>query len=164
MAGALPPEIGNISTIQVVLLYENKLSGNLPPLIGFFLPNLVALHLQGNELQGTIPSSISNASKLTLLDLTDNFFTGSIPNSIGNLRNLQKLELAHNHLTSESSTVESNFISSLTDNRHLKRMCYQAILLVPSSPGPLVISPLFLNTFWLLIATLRVAFPLNLAT
>ncbi|XWS36996.1 hypothetical protein CRYUN_Cryun19dG0005400 [Craigia yunnanensis] len=122
LEGALPPEIGNISTIQVVLLYENNLSGNLPPLIGFFLPNLVALHLQGNELQGTIPSSISNASKLTLLDLSYNSFTGCIPNSIGNLRNLHKLELAHNYLTSESSTLESNFISSLTDNRHLRRI------------------------------------------
>ncbi|XWS51557.1 hypothetical protein CRYUN_Cryun12cG0186800 [Craigia yunnanensis] len=122
LRGIIPSTVFNISTIQVVLLYENYLSGNLPPIIGFFLPNLVELHLQGNELQGTIPSSISNASKLTLLDLTENFFTGCIPNSIGNLRNLQKLELAHNHLTSESSTVESNFISSLTDNRHLRRI------------------------------------------
>lgn len=98
-------------------MFENYLSGNLTPVAGFFLPNLVELHLLGNELQGTIPSFISNASKLTVLDLTDNFFTGTIPNSIGNLRNLQKLELANNNLTSESS-----FFSSLTDNRHLRRI------------------------------------------
>ncbi|XVF49444.1 hypothetical protein PTKIN_Ptkin04bG0012500 [Pterospermum kingtungense] len=122
LVGNVPSVVFNISTIQVVSLYENSLRGNLPPIIGFFLPSLVELHLQGNELEGTIPSSISNASKLTLLDLTDNFFTGSMPNSIGNLRNLQKLELAHNHLTSESSMVESNFISLLTENRHLRRI------------------------------------------
>ncbi|XP_022738736.1 receptor kinase-like protein Xa21 isoform X2 [Durio zibethinus] len=122
LRGIIPSTVFNISALQVVLLYENSLSGTLPSSIGFFLPNLVELHLQGNELQGIIPSSISNASKLTLLDLTDNFFTGSIPNSIGNLRNLQKLELAQNNLTSESSTVESNFISSLTQNSHLRRI------------------------------------------
>ncbi|XP_022738738.1 probable LRR receptor-like serine/threonine-protein kinase At3g47570 isoform X2 [Durio zibethinus] len=122
LRGIIPSTIFNISALQVVLLYENSLSGNLPSSIGFFLPNLAELHLRGNELQGIIPSSISNASKLTLLDLTDNFFTGSIPNSIGNLRNLQKLELAQNNLTSESSMVESNFISSLTQNSHLRRI------------------------------------------
>ncbi|XVF49441.1 hypothetical protein PTKIN_Ptkin04bG0012300 [Pterospermum kingtungense] len=122
LSGTIPSTVFNISTIQVVLLYENYFSGNLPPTIGFFLPNLVELHLQGNELQGTIPGSISNASKLTLLDLTDNFLTGSIPNSIGNLRNLLKLELANNNLTSESSMMESKLFSSLTDNRHLRRI------------------------------------------
>ncbi|XVF54883.1 hypothetical protein PTKIN_Ptkin05aG0216500 [Pterospermum kingtungense] len=122
LRGIIPSSIFNISKIQVISLYENSLSGKLPPLLGLFLPNLVELRLLGNKLQGTIPSSISNASKLTVLDLTDNFFTGSIPNSIGNLRNLQKLDLANNNLTSESSAEESNIISSLTVNQHLRRI------------------------------------------
>ncbi|XVF54872.1 hypothetical protein PTKIN_Ptkin05aG0215800 [Pterospermum kingtungense] len=122
LRGIIPSSVFNISKIRVISLYENYLSGNLPPLVGLYLPNLVELRLLGNELQGTIPSSISNASKLTFLDLTDNFFTGSIPNSIGNLRNLQKLNLANNNLTSQSSTEESNIISSLTFNQHLRRI------------------------------------------
>ncbi|XVE63834.1 hypothetical protein DITRI_Ditri07aG0052700 [Diplodiscus trichospermus] len=125
------------------MLYGNYLSGKLPASIGFSLPNLVALHLQGNEFEGTIPSSISNASKLSLLDLTDNFFTGYIPNSIGNLRNLQKLELANNNLTSESSAEESNFISSLINNGNLRRIVLSGNPLgsiLPMSVGNLSIS------------------------
>ncbi|XVE63836.1 hypothetical protein DITRI_Ditri07aG0052900 [Diplodiscus trichospermus] len=143
LKGIIPSTVFNISTLQVIVLYGNHLSGKLPASIGFFLPNLVALHLQGNEFEGTIPSSISNASKLSLLDLTDNFFTGYIPNSIGNLRNLQKLELADNNLTSESSAEESNFISSLINNGNLRRIVLSGNPLgsiLPMSVGNLSIS------------------------
>ncbi|EOY22749.1 Leucine-rich repeat protein kinase family protein [Theobroma cacao] len=71
---------------------------------------------------GRIPSSIGNCTSLTLLDLADNSFDGLIPNTIVNLKNLQKLNLAHNALTIESSTLESSFINSLTNNMHLRRI------------------------------------------
>jgi Leucine-rich repeat (LRR) protein len=75
--------------------------------------------LQGNKLSGTIPSSISNASKLIDLDLGDNSFSGLIPKPLGNLRLLKWLSIARNNLTIESSTPEFNFFSSLSNLAYL---------------------------------------------
>ncbi|MBA0559601.1 hypothetical protein Golob_016556, partial [Gossypium lobatum] len=103
-------------------MYVLFMAGAMPSEIGLFLPNLLELQLRGNKLHGTIPSSIANASKLTLLDLADNSFTGPIPMTIGSLKNLQKLDLGHNQLSSESYTPELSFINSLTDNRNLRKI------------------------------------------
>ncbi|KAA3481047.1 putative LRR receptor-like serine/threonine-protein kinase [Gossypium australe] len=71
----------------------------IPSEIGLFLPNLLELQLRGNKIQGTIPSSIANASKLTLLDLADNSFTGPIPMKIGDLKALVEIDLSNNQLS-----------------------------------------------------------------
>ena len=109
--GSIPFEIFNISTIQAIDMLFNDLSGHLPSNADLFLPNLQYLHLGVNKLSGTIPGSISNASKLTYLDLGDNSFSGSIPEPLGNLRLLKWLGIAGNNLTIESSTPEFNFSS-----------------------------------------------------
>ncbi|XVF11303.1 hypothetical protein REPUB_Repub08aG0015000 [Reevesia pubescens] len=159
LRGLISSTIFNISTIQVVSLNDNYLSSSLPPSMGLFLPHLLELRLQGNELQGSIPSSISNASKLTVLDLTDNSFIGRIPKTIGNLKNLQKLDLAHNQLTSESSTLESSFINSLTNNRHLRRIVLSGNPLdtmLPNAIGNLSTS---LEHLWLTDCKLKGSIP-----
>jgi LRR receptor-like serine/threonine-protein kinase FLS2 len=76
----------------------------------------------GNELNGIIPNSISNASQLTILELSSNSFSGPIPTTLGNLRNLQFLNLASNQLTGESPTQELTFLSSLTNCKLLTRL------------------------------------------
>ena len=67
---------------------ENQLVGELPPHIGFTLPNVRILLLAGNQFFGNIPHSISNASKLEWLDFANNSLTGLIPEDLGRLRNL----------------------------------------------------------------------------
>ena len=115
LTGLIPNAIFNSSNIEIISLYLNQLSGNLPLGIGHWLPNLKVLYLWGNSLKGIIPNSISNASKLTELELGANYFYGSIPNTLGNLRHLEKLNLVNNYLTRESSTLELRFLSSLTN-------------------------------------------------
>jgi len=117
--GPIPFKIFNISTIQQILMHSNNLTGHLPSNLGLFLPNFQKFLLWGNQLSGTIPSSISNSSQLTDLYLDDNSFSGLIPNSLGNLRLLEFLALARNNLTVESSTLESNFFSSLSNLAYL---------------------------------------------
>src|SRR5262249_16626270 len=80
---------------------------------------LRTLLLSSNKLTGPIPNSISNASRLIVLCLTRNSFSGFIPNSLGNLANLKRLYLGRNLLTTESSSVGINFLSSLTNCKHL---------------------------------------------
>ncbi|KAK9989804.1 hypothetical protein SO802_030043 [Lithocarpus litseifolius] len=115
LADHIPYAIFNSSKIEVISLYMNQLSGHLPPRIGDWLPNLKLLYLWGNELEGIIPSYISNASMLVELELGANYFSGSIPNTLGNLRHLERLNLVNNYLTSNSSTLELSFLSSLTN-------------------------------------------------
>ncbi|XP_011044955.1 PREDICTED: probable leucine-rich repeat receptor-like protein kinase At1g35710 [Populus euphratica] len=62
-------------------------------------PNLVTLILWNNSLYGTIPSHISNLTKITNLDLCDNHFAGNIPLEIGFLTSLNFLYLCGNDLT-----------------------------------------------------------------
>ncbi|KAG6639424.1 probable LRR receptor-like serine/threonine-protein kinase At3g47570 [Carya illinoinensis] len=98
----------------------NHLSGTLPSDMGLFLPNLRGIYLEVNELGGTIPASICNASQLILVDLGGNSFSGLIPKSLGNLRLLQRLNLGLNNLTIESS--ELNIFSYFSSNAYLKNL------------------------------------------
>ncbi|XP_028781413.1 probable LRR receptor-like serine/threonine-protein kinase At3g47570 [Neltuma alba] len=97
--GPIPFNIFNISTLTLLNLGSNFLSGLLPSYLGIGLPNLKNLVLEGNELTGQIPNSISNASQLIRLRLPLNTFTKAIPNVIGNLTNLLDLALDGNELT-----------------------------------------------------------------
>ncbi|XP_028801503.1 receptor kinase-like protein Xa21 [Neltuma alba] len=121
LKGAIPSEIFNISTLTRLELYQNSLSGLLPPYLGISLPNLEMLLLGVNELTGQIPNSISNASKLITLDLSWNKFSGAIPEVLENLKNLMELDLDGNNLTGLIPKMVNKLQSlqhlSLSDNR-----------------------------------------------
>ncbi|XP_059627834.1 receptor kinase-like protein Xa21 [Cornus florida] len=120
LTGHIPTTLFNISTAQVIALTDNHFSGNIPSSFGQTLPNLEQIFLGMNNFSGTILDSISNASKLIYLDLSYNRFTGSIPSSIGNLGQLQFLNLGGNNFTSEPSSPELSFLTSLTNCRQLR--------------------------------------------
>ncbi|KAK7300393.1 hypothetical protein RJT34_11237 [Clitoria ternatea] len=58
-----------------------------------------AAKLTGNNLNGSIPSTLGNLTKLTRLSMSENKLSGPIPASIGKLVNLQRLNLAQNFLS-----------------------------------------------------------------
>jgi LRR receptor-like serine/threonine-protein kinase FLS2 len=108
-----------MSTIKIVSLLENQLSGSLPTNIGLGVPNLQKLYLGINKLSGVIPKSISNASQITLLDLGDNLLYGFIPSTLCALTNLWWLSLFQNNLTVDISNPEANILSCLANLRNL---------------------------------------------
>ncbi|XP_054813370.1 probable LRR receptor-like serine/threonine-protein kinase At3g47570 [Prosopis cineraria] len=109
-----------MSTLQVLELSNNSLSSSLPSDFGCGLPNLEKLYLWGNKLSGNIPNTISNASKLAILGLEENNFRGVLPRTLGDLKYLEILQINGNSLTtSDSSNSKTNFITSLTNCRHL---------------------------------------------
>ncbi|GMI90201.1 hypothetical protein like AT3G47570 [Hibiscus trionum] len=103
LVGSIPTSIFNISSLINIVLQVNRLSGKLPDLTA--LSNLELLNLYGNSLNGNIPDSISNVSKLQILELEGNSFTGLIPNSLGSLKFLEQVYLRSNHLTTHESSI-----------------------------------------------------------
>nr|CAD1844193.1 unnamed protein product [Ananas comosus var. bracteatus] len=64
-------------------LPNSNLNGTLDALDFASLPNLTALDLSNNLLQGSVPASISSPARLTRLDLGSNGFAGPIPRRSG---------------------------------------------------------------------------------
>ncbi len=95
---------------------------------------IFAIGLSGNNLTGSIPSSIENLTALTSLDLSSNKLTGSIPSSIGNLTNLEAIALGSNQLTDTIPSSIGN-LSSLSSDLDLSSN--QLTGSIPSSIGNL---------------------------
>ncbi|CDP18316.1 unnamed protein product [Coffea canephora] len=86
-----------MSTLRLLGLTYNKLSGRHASSMGYGLIKLKGLSLYGNEFDGVIPASISNASKLTTLELGENRF--SVGNLSTSLEKFYALRLSGNQLT-----------------------------------------------------------------
>ena len=78
-------------------LQSNNLNGTLPTSLGN-LTKLTWLELQFNQLSGPIPKELGTLGLLTELALYKNQLTGSIPAELGSLSNLNALRLGFNHL------------------------------------------------------------------
>ena len=100
LTGEIPPELGDLSNLEVLELSENGLTGEIPSELGD-LSYLVHLSLWGNQLMGEIPPELGNLSNLDVLDLSDNQLTGEIPLELGDLSYLVHLSLWGNQLTGE---------------------------------------------------------------
>ena len=75
--------------------------------------HVTQLYPYGNNLVGTIPSSIGNLTYLEILSLFNNKLTGNIPASLGSLTNLGYLALYNNQLTGSIPTELGN-LTNLT--------------------------------------------------
>ncbi|KAI9119965.1 hypothetical protein K1719_008934 [Acacia pycnantha] len=89
----------NCSKLQALVLADNKFGGILPNSIGNLSAQLIALHLHGNQIYGTIPETLGKYTFLTTLRLYYNKFSGTIPISFGNLGEMKELYMDGNQLS-----------------------------------------------------------------
>jgi internalin A len=106
---ALPPEIGQLSSLTSLKLWDNQLQA-LPPEIGQ-LSSLTEFNLGRNQLQA-LPPEIGQLSSLTSLYLGDNQLQ-ALPPEIGQLSSLTSLYLWNNQL--QALPPEIGQLSSLTE-------------------------------------------------
>ena len=121
LTGVIPPEIGDLDSLEELLLTGNRLSGEIPRelamlgnleslwleenrLTGAIPPELSRLNLKGlflshNQLTGSIPAELSHITNLAYLELDDNRLSGEIPQELGNLTRLTVLYLSGNDLS-----------------------------------------------------------------
>lgn len=84
----VPSELGNLPSIQMLNMRSNELSGALPSEIGK-MTTLYQLDLSGNsELGGPIPPELGQLSSLLALSLKRTSLTGTIPESLCRVRDL----------------------------------------------------------------------------
>ena len=86
--------------VTEISLANNQLEGSIPTELSD-LTNLIRLQLYGNRLKGSIPPEIGNLKNLVFLYLANNQLEGSIPPEIGELTKLEYIELGDNKLTGE---------------------------------------------------------------
>ncbi|KAL2553761.1 putative LRR receptor-like serine/threonine-protein kinase [Forsythia ovata] len=127
-----------LTMLEFLQLSDNKFHGEMPPSLlqcnalyklldlsyndftdFVFVFTQQSLYLGGNRLSGETPGNISNFSKLTTLDLSPNSFSGRV---LINLGNLQDLQIIYNQLTNDPSMLELDFLISLKNCRHLKKI------------------------------------------
>ncbi|XP_008222350.1 PREDICTED: somatic embryogenesis receptor kinase 1-like [Prunus mume] len=98
LSGPLIPELGNLTNLQYLEVFGNRLFGSIPNEIGN-LRNLVSLDLYKNNFTGRIPKSFGHLHFLRFLRVFSNSLTGRIPPNFGNLTSLEILDLNSNRLT-----------------------------------------------------------------
>ncbi|XP_059291425.1 LRR receptor-like serine/threonine-protein kinase RGI1 [Lycium ferocissimum] len=94
-----PTQILSFPFLQVLVLSNCNLTGEIPSSIGNLSSSLRYLDLSFNALTGNIPPEIGRLSELKQLSLSSNLFQGEIPKEIGSCYELQQLELFDNQLS-----------------------------------------------------------------
>ncbi|GJZ98123.1 leucine-rich repeat-containing protein [Tanacetum coccineum] len=127
--GLIPQCFGTIiSFLTVINMGNNNFQGTIPNVYGD-CGSLEGLSLNGNQLIGEVPSSLSKCQSLKVVDFGNNHLNGTFPQWLGYLPNLQALVLKlnnfHGHIQ-PSAIVESPFPSlrvlDLSNNRFVGQL------------------------------------------
>ena len=113
LSGAIPPELGQLTHLQQLTLALNELSGAIPPELGG-LTHLQVLDLQGNRLSGMIPPELSGLVSLQSLQLRSNELTGAIPKNLQELSALTHLGIKHTDVCEPTDAAFQAWLDTLT--------------------------------------------------
>ncbi|GMI74186.1 receptor like protein 6 [Hibiscus trionum] len=113
LSGTIPECLGNMSyDLHLINLQMNNLTGKIPD--SFVNNELSHLFLNNNQLEGLVPQSLANSTKLEILNLGNNKLTDRFPHWLASLPSLQVLILRHNRFRgSLSRSIASSNFSSL---------------------------------------------------
>jgi Leucine-rich repeat (LRR) protein len=75
LSGTIPASLGEIASLQSILLGSNLLNGTIPTELAQ-IPNLTSLELQSNFLTGTIPTELEALPSLVNFNCTGNEIEG----------------------------------------------------------------------------------------
>ncbi|KAH7575487.1 hypothetical protein JRO89_XS02G0122500 [Xanthoceras sorbifolium] len=122
-----------LSNLEVLKLAYVNISSSIPHNLEN-LSSLTDFSLENCGMQGTIPSSICNLTKLAYLDLAYNNFSGELPTFIGCLGSLKELYIPN-------SNFSSRLPSSLSNLTQLNYLSLSSMNLTVQTTYPLFSSP-----------------------
>ncbi|CAO2838707.1 unnamed protein product [Amaranthus hypochondriacus] len=109
LAYVFPPNLSDVNSSKSLAFVDLSYTFIKSSLIWTWLSNhsssLVELYLEGNELTGLIPYSLTNMTSLTRLDLSSNQLEGEIQDSVRGLCRIQSLDLSQNNLMGDITRV-----------------------------------------------------------
>jgi len=108
LEGAIPSELGNLTSLNYLLMYDNQLTGSIPAGLGN-LANLEWMWLFNNQLNGPIPVQLGNLINLEQIDLAGNQLSGTVPATLMNLTTLKDgfgLNLSWNSLHTADADLD----------------------------------------------------------
>ncbi|GJV96786.1 kinase-like domain-containing protein [Tanacetum coccineum] len=146
--GSIPHSIFNLSLLVNFSLPDNHLTGSLPTEMGNQLPNLEFLQLRDNEINGVLPPSISNCSKLYYLEMGNNRFSGKLNIDFSLLRDINIIRLHYNNFHGLGEADDMRFVDSLKNCTKLVRLSLlncNLIGVLPISIGNLSHQLIYLN-------------------
>ncbi|XP_023525944.1 probable LRR receptor-like serine/threonine-protein kinase At1g53440 [Cucurbita pepo subsp. pepo] len=111
LSGQIPPEIGDITSLEELVLADNQIGGNLPASLGK-LSRLSRILLSSNNITGAIPKSFGNLRNLTEFRMDGTNISGKIPDFIGNWTNLKILYL-------QGTSLENPIPAAISELKHL---------------------------------------------
>ena len=82
LQGTIPEELCGLDAVELLVLHQNRLSGPLPPCFGTSFPQLQALLLQDNDLDGTFPPQWALPSLISLVASNNPRLGGTLPASL----------------------------------------------------------------------------------
>ena len=95
--GAIPPQLGQLTSLKTLMLSDNRMSGRIPPQVAA-LPRLEVFDVGYNRVTGSIPSFTS--SFLRSFNATSNLLVGTLSDDVGHLhQSLEKYDVSGNFLT-----------------------------------------------------------------
>ena len=97
LTGNIPPELAHLTKLRLLNLSFNRMEGEIPPELGMLM-SLEELFLQQTRVNGEIPEELGKLANLKSLNLRSNNLTGSIPPELGRLSDLRELDLTGNEL------------------------------------------------------------------
>lgn len=129
MGGKIPESLGQLRSINYIILAENNFSGTLRSIF-----NISSLEFQSSETEKSscwlkqpyrfYPTLISIASNLEILNLSENRFTGKLGIDFNSLINLARLNLGKKNL-GIGTTSDLDFITLLRNCSKLKTLRLQ---------------------------------------
>ena len=94
----ISPLICKVSSMIVLDLSYNNLSGMVPHCLGNFSKDLSVLNLRRNQFHGTIPQTFFKGNSIKTLDFNGNQLEGLVPRSLIICRELEVLDLGNNKI------------------------------------------------------------------
>ncbi|XP_058103388.1 uncharacterized protein LOC131246945 [Magnolia sinica] len=92
ISGRIPKELGNISTLKILIIEDNEIDGPLPPELGN-LGSLERFVASANNFTGPLPTTFLKLTNLTMFTIDGNPISGKIPDFIGNWTQIQRLDM-----------------------------------------------------------------------